>query len=307
MTPAVVTFEKELGSRKQLKSLESVLPQHIDVRQFCRLAVMAVQRSPSLLEADRQSLFQSLQACAVDGLIPDGREAALVEFKRKQANGQYGKTVQYMPMVGGILKRARQSGQVAGITARCVYENDEFSYWIDESGEHLRHVPAFTEGRQPGSMLLVYAMAKMVNGEVIVEPLSMDDLDKIKKASRAGERGPWVDWFERMAEKSALHRITRRLPCSSELSELMERDNWLYREESVSSVPDTDIPDAPQDKDSRPSEDDALMMNDVMGRIMGAGSVDDLKNLAVDIEGLHPDFQDDAILAVEEKRAALAQ
>lgn len=218
-------FKQEL--KAQMSILKSVLPDHIDVKAFCRVAMNAVMMDPHLLEANRQSLFTSLQSCASDGLIPDGKEAALIEFNTKdKTSDQYIKKIRYLPMVAGILKRARQSGQVATIAARCVYENDEFDYWIDENGEHMNHRPKF--GGDRGNMTLVYAMAKMTSGEVVVEPMDMNEIQKVKGASKTSKYGPWVDWFERMAEKSALHRLTRRLPNSSEMAEMMSRDEFLY-------------------------------------------------------------------------------
>lgn len=226
LTP-VASFKQELGSPSQMAALASVLPEHIDVKSFCRITMMAVQNAPALLDADRNSLFASLQRCATDGLIPDGKEAALIEFNTKdKASGKYIKKIQYLPMVAGILKRARQSGQIATIAARCVYDNDEFDYWIDENGEHMMHRPNF--GGDRGNMRLVYAMAKMTSGEVVVEPMDMNEIQKVKDASKTSKYGAWVDWFERMAEKSALHRLTRRLPNSSELSEMMNRDGFMY-------------------------------------------------------------------------------
>ena len=313
-TTVVADFEKELSNKHQLKALSSVLPKHITVNHFCRLAVMTVQKAPSLLAADRHSLFQALQSCAMDGLLPDGREAVLVEFRR--GGGHQKKVVQYMPMVGGILKRARQSGQVASITARCVYDNDEFEYWIDEAGEHLRHVPVFTRGQEPGPLRLVYAMAKLNNGEVVVEPLSLDDINKIRKTSRAGEQGPWSEWFEKMAEKSALHRIARRLPCSSEMLELADRERWLYQhnadvvidDEPTQSDPASEpapLVSAASVETNKPTEQQALAMNAVMARIANISSVAALKQLADPVGDLHPDFQDEAIAAVEQKRQQL--
>ena len=233
-------FKKELASPQQIKAISAVLPPHIEANTFCRIAVMAVSKTPSLLNADRQSLFTSLQTCASDGLIPDGKEAALVEFKKKdKQTNQFVTMVQYMPMVSGILKRARQSGQISTITARCVYENEEFDYWIDENGEHVTHKPKF--GGDRGKFVLVYAMAKMKSGDVLIEPMDRAEVEKVKKASKTSSFGPWVDWYERMAEKSALHRIARRLPNSSELSEMMSRDEWMYdfnkrQEKEVSEV-----------------------------------------------------------------------
>lgn len=208
----------------QEDSLKMVLPDHIDVKQFVKITVLAVEQNPALLECERQSLFQSLSRCASDGLIPDGKDAALIPFNTKAGN-KWVKKAQYMPMVAGILKRARQSGQIATITARCVYANDEFDYWVDEDGEHIKHKPFFLGDR--GEMVLVYAMAKMKSGDVVVEPMGKEEIEKVRQSSKQPD-GVWKQWPERMAEKSALHRIARRLPNSSEIAELTMRDNFMY-------------------------------------------------------------------------------
>jgi len=234
-------FQTEIQSQKD--ALKAILPDHLPVERFIKTAMMAIQNNPELLNADRQSLFNSLQRCASDGLVPDNREAALVEFNANFGTKDapnWGKKIQYMPMVDGVLKRARQSGEVSLITARAVHENDQFDYWVDEHGEHINHRPLFTGER--GKMILVYAMAKMKTGDVIVEPMTMADVEKVKAASKTSAFGPWKDWFERMALKSALHRLARRLPNSSEVMEMLGNDNWMYdfnnkKERDVSPEP----------------------------------------------------------------------
>lgn len=219
----VEQFRNDLEIQKPL--LEQVLPKHLPVDKFIRAAVIAVTNTPSVLQADRQSLFNSLQRCASDGLVPDGREAALVEFNTK-VNGDWVKKIQYMPMIDGVLKRARQTGEIATITARVVYHADQFDYWVDEDGEHLMHRPEFGGAR--GDMKLVYAMAKLKDGLVIVEPMTMEDVERVRLSSKNPDRGPWKDWYDRMALKSALHRLARRLPNSSEIMEMLDQGNFMY-------------------------------------------------------------------------------
>lgn len=243
-------FQQEIQAQKA--ELKSILPDHLPVERFMKTAMIAIQSNPELLNADRQSLFTSLQRCAGDGLVPDNREAALVEFNANFGTKDapnWGKKVQYMPMVDGVLKRARQSGEVSLITARAVHQHDEFDYWVDEDGEHLKHRPLFTGDR--GQMILVYAMAKMKTGDVIVEPMTIADVEKVKAASKTSAFGPWKDWFERMALKSALHRLARRLPNSSEIMEMLGNDNWMYdfKNKERDVTPErTALPDYPQDR-----------------------------------------------------------
>src|SRR5690606_28052145 len=121
------------------------------------------------------SVINALTACAKDGLIPDNREAAMVVYKKKQADGNWKLIAQYMPMIDGVLKRARQSGEISIIAARAVYENDKFRVWLDDSGEHIHYEP--TLGAR-GEMIGAVAYARMKTGEFQFEWLNLDDIAK---------------------------------------------------------------------------------------------------------------------------------
>ena len=86
--------------------LKAALPAHVTVEKFSRVAMTAVQNDPNLLQADRRSLFGAVVRLAQDGLLPDGREAALVIFNTKQGN-DWVKKVQALPMIAGVLKKIR--------------------------------------------------------------------------------------------------------------------------------------------------------------------------------------------------------
>lgn len=210
----------------RISEIEAILPPSVSIQAFSRAANISIMQTPGLDQADKDSVFNSLSKCAADGLVPDGREAALVVFSKKVKgpNGEsWVKAAQYMPMVDGVLKRARMSGQVSNIAAKVVCENDSFEYWVDENGEHFKHVPAFG-GR--GDLKLVYAFAK-VNGELMIEVMEKTDIDRVKAASKGGDYGPWKDWYDRMALKSVLHRLSRRLPNASEMVQMLEVGNQM--------------------------------------------------------------------------------
>jgi recombination protein RecT len=201
-----------LASTLQQQGIDALLPVHVTPEQFTRTAANALVENSDLQFADKSSLVLALTRCARDGLLPDGREAALVVRKQKVA---------YMPMVDGVLKRARQSGQVANIVSKVVYDADAFKYWVDERGEHIKHVPRFEER---GEIRLVYAFAKLTSGELVVEVMGRAEVDKVRATvtSSGKEGSPWVKWYDRMALKTVLHRLARRLPCAAEMFSLLE-------------------------------------------------------------------------------------
>ena len=125
------------------------LPPHINPKKFIRVVQTAITTSPNLMEADRMSLLAACTKAAEIGLLPNGIEAALVPFKGK---------VQFMSMISGKLKLARNSGEIQSIDAQIVYNNDYFDYYIDEEGAHLKHKPNLFEDR--GDVIAAYAMGE---------------------------------------------------------------------------------------------------------------------------------------------------
>lgn len=218
-----------VGLEKMTPNLSVALPKHIPVERFKRVILTALNLTPDLLNADRRSLFNAATKAAQDGLLPDGREGALVIFKEKdKKTDQYVKKVQWMPMVQGIIKKMRQSGEISGITAHVVYKNEfdqgRFKYVITEGEERLHHEPILVGERGPA--VLVYASAKLKDGTIQHEPMPLADVEKARKVSRTGasDYGPWSQWWDEMARKTAIRKLSKYLPVSAEDHRAMDRD-----------------------------------------------------------------------------------
>ena len=230
MDSQLVSYQDSL--ERDMPALASVLTSQIDPKTFLAVAANAMVKSPDLATANQESVIVALTQCAKDGLMPDGKEAALIVFNKKvKVRGmpdQWLPHAQYMPMVDGVLKRARMSGEILSIAAKVVNEGDVFEYWVDESGEHLNHRPdLMRDGSVKPTLKLVYAYARLTNGETLIEIMNLHDINRVKGASKTSGYGPWVDWFDRMACKSALHRLARRLPSASELMHMLEVGNQM--------------------------------------------------------------------------------
>lgn len=207
----------------------AALPEHIKPERFQRIVLTAVLGDAALLRADRKTLLESAMRAAQDGLLPDKREGAFVVFNTKvkiDGKDQWINAVQWMPMIGGIIKKMHQSGEIAMITAKVVYGGDVFRAWVDDDGEHV----AYEQAEHPDYDIIrqVFAMAKTKAGAVYVETLTTRDIEKIRSVSRSKDSGPWAKWWEEMAKKSAIRRLAKRLPLSAEIHDLIQRDNELY-------------------------------------------------------------------------------
>lgn len=217
------------GLQKMDGQFQAALPPHIPVERFMRVVQTAVTANDDLLHADRRSLFESAMKAAQDGLLPDGRDGALVIYNTKEKGRDGGKDrwikkVQWMPMIGGILKKIRNSGELVSIAAHVVYDRDDFTYILGDE-ERIEHAPALSDRGKPR---LVYAIAKTKDGGIYREIMTVEDIEKVRSVSRAKDSGPWVQWWDEMARKTVLRRLAKRLPMSSDLDDLVRRDDALF-------------------------------------------------------------------------------
>lgn len=192
------------------EQIAKALPEGVDIDRFERATVTALLANPDIAKGDRDSLFQAVIRSAQDGLVPDGREAALVMFGQK---------VTYMPMIGGYRKIAAEYGWL--IRAHVVYANDEYEYELGLD-EKLTHKPP-RPGVERGDRIAAYAIGVHRDGRKVFWPMSADDIDACRKVSRTASRGPWVEWTDRMWEKTAGRRLFERLPLDPADRERIDR------------------------------------------------------------------------------------
>jgi len=220
------------GLQKMEAQLKQTLPVGMSVDRFIRTATNAIQMHPQkekLASADRQSLYLSCQKAASDGLMLDGREAALVVF---------GDQVQYMPMTQGLVKLARNSGEIGKIGAWVVYSKDKFTYrlGLDEAPTHEPDWASDDRGEPIG----VWYLIKLTNGEVMADFLHKRKIMKIAAKSKNAyqydpEKGPYFDeWWKKTAIKNGL----KYAPKSTELEKALARDELEFEDEVITQHPE---------------------------------------------------------------------
>ncbi len=195
----------------------AALPAHIPVERFMRVVMTAIQNNPDLLKASRKSLFNAAMKAAQDGLLPDGREGAMVPF---------GGEITWMPMIGGIRKKVRNSGEIATWDVHAVYEKDAFEFELGDD-PFIRHRPHLGDDR--GDLIAVYSIATLKSGEKSRDVMSVSEIEKIRALSK-GKNTPWnnLTFYPEMAKKTVARRHSKVLPMSSDLDDLIRRDDELY-------------------------------------------------------------------------------
>lgn len=214
MTALAKTDSRITSLREHLdleaQGIAALLPDNMPPERFARIVLTAAQSSPALANpAMRGSLMMAVLNCAALGLepntpiheaviIPRGNDAVLqIEYR-------------------GILELARQSGQVRNLTAATVRKGDKFAYTLGDMPS-LVHEPVFPPSSEPYAY---YACAR-VNGDLYLEVMTREEVeahrdrysDAYNKAVREGKTNtPWIERFNRMAEKTMLHQLERWLP-----------------------------------------------------------------------------------------------
>jgi recombination protein RecT len=231
--------EVRTAIEKMAPQFKAALPPHVSVEKFVRVTLTAVQTNPQLLEADRRTLFAAATKAAQMGLLPDGREGAIVTFKNQ---------AQWMPMVGGVMKLVRNSGEISTWSVQAVYENDNFEFALGDD-EHISHKPALSNR---GKLIAVYSIVTMKDGEKSREVMSVEDVEAIRKRSRSGNAGPWVTDFAEMAKKTVVRRHSKRLPLSTDIDGVVHDDDALFMPPEPTAAPEQDA-QAGQNAEAKPS------------------------------------------------------
>lgn len=201
-----------IASQQMQDKIRAALPENVSLDRFTRVTLTAIQQNPDITTKDRSSLYNACVKCAADGLLPDGREAALVAF---------GQQVQYMPMVGGIIKRLAQAGIT--IDAQVVYENDHFEQVLGDDARIEHKAPKL--GQPRGQPIGVYAIARLPNGLIMREVMDSEQVEQVRQVSRSKDSGPWKVWWTEMARKTVTRRLAKRLPIlDPEIRDLVQID-----------------------------------------------------------------------------------
>lgn len=226
-----------MESKQMREQIKMALPQHVNVDKFIRVVTTAVANEPKLLEANRGSFYNACMKAAADGLVPDGKEAALVTF---------GGEVAYMPMVAGILKKVRNSGELSSICAFIVHQGEKFELWVDNTGEHFKHEPNVFDKK--GEAIGVYAQALTKDGGTYFEFMTKEQILAIRNVART--KNIWDGAFGLEKWKVAcIRRLSKRLPMSTDLEQTIQRiDEEVDFEETPTAPPAT--PPAPTDNTS---------------------------------------------------------
>lgn len=202
---------------KMKPQIKLALPRHVDPDRMLRIVLTTIQRTPKLLECTRESLLGCIVQCAQLGLEPDGMlgHAYLIPFFNGRSN-----RFECQLIVGykGLLKLARQSGEISSIVARVVHAKDEFQFEFGLERDTLVHRP--TGDPDPGALTHAYAIFRLKDGAVHFDVMTVAQINRIRDSSQGYKRdkasSPWTHHYDEMAKKTVIRRASKMAPASIE-------------------------------------------------------------------------------------------
>lgn len=207
-----------------ITAISEVLPKHMTGDRQARLLCAIINKTPKLANCTWASLAQCMIDCSAMGLEPDGRRAHLIP---------YGNTCTLIIDYKGLVELIYRSGAVDFIDAFCVYKNElivdpvlgrprfDVEYGANPD---IFHKPLLDSAAR-GDFVGAYCVAHIKN---ITKPkfvwMTKGEIDAIRKRSKASGSGPWVTDYEEMAKKTTIRRISKTLPLSYEMNELLMKE-----------------------------------------------------------------------------------
>lgn len=193
--------------------IKSLLAPGISPEKFMSMVVSTIVRNPDLLNCERGSLLQAVADTAEMGLSlnPNMKEADILPVSVS------GKMIAQMrPRAIGLMKLAKQSGDISKIWAHVVYENDEFYYQLGLNKD-LQHKPPMDEEARGAMLQQAYCCWETKDGARDFEPIGPRRIARARDASqgykafKAGKikSTPWTTDEEEMIRKTAVIAATK--------------------------------------------------------------------------------------------------
>lgn len=224
-TAAITTSPSKLPAAltQQLRSttptLYKLLPPDIDAEQFRAALWLTLTTTRGLVEdCTPASIMQCVVKAATHGMLP-GTDCYFLPFRNKRA-GSGKKQAAFVPGYEGIIRALDRTGKVRKAFAHPVYTNDHFV--IDLLADICEHRPPRHGPR--GTLESYYGCILMRDGTRHVQPMSLEELDAIRRQAPAHEEGPWATHPVAMARKTAIKQVAKYVHLTPQVQALLAGD-----------------------------------------------------------------------------------
>ena len=139
----------------------------------------------------------------------------------------------------GLVKIATDSGSILWAKAMLVRKEDTFEFkGVDEKPVH--NFSPFASEEDRGPIVGGYSIAKLHNGDYLVDTMTISEINEIRDTSKA-KNGPWKTWPEEMMKKTLLRRGSKSWPITQRF---MKAEAVLNEHQGLTSTSMDDAPEA---------------------------------------------------------------
>lgn len=184
---------------------KDALPKDFNVARFVQNSVALLNGNEVLSKYAKQYGLAPIKAGLMRGAYL-GVDALNSEFHLVP----YGDKLQFLLDYRGAVKLMKKYSikPVADIYAEVVRQGDDYKREIINGEHRVNFSPIPFNG---GAVIGAFAVCRFTDGTMVVEELSLKDLEKIRSKSKMGNGMAWKDFTEEMYKKTALHRLKKRI------------------------------------------------------------------------------------------------
>jgi recombination protein RecT len=212
----ISTVRQHLEKKPVMDQLVRMVRDAGKVERYIVLALNMIKGSSQLALSEPRSIVGSILEGMQLNLAFDKNlgQAYLVPFNNAKSGT---KICTMIAGYRGFCQLAYNSALISSIDAEVVRAGDEFDISLG-SKRFLHHVPNF---EKPGRHLEenwigAYATVTFTDGRTSFEFMTADEVNAIRKRSRAKDKGPWVSDTDKMWRKTPIRLLCKRLPQSPE-------------------------------------------------------------------------------------------
>jgi phage RecT family recombinase len=204
--------------------LAAVATRYLGEERLCALAMSMYNKDSKLRQCSPESFLRAIYKASQLGLDPTGigNQGHIVAYKGE---------AQFIRGWGGVVTMAARRG--INIDTFAVYEGDEFEVarYVNEGGYYLglHHVEKRDNPDEIGEVRAAYAVANCKEWlQPMIEVVWKHDIEKIRRNSASPNSPAWKGWYSEMARKTAVNRLSKRLPLFVEVKTTRDESNGSF-------------------------------------------------------------------------------
>ena len=231
----------------KLNDITEALPKDFNKALFVQNAIALLNEKPELAKYGQAKIMAGLVRGAMLGLNFINRECYLVG---------YGDQLNYQTSYIGAQKLVKKYAikPVKNIYAELVHEDDLFETGIEANKRFVTFKPKPFNNKP---VIGAFAVAEFEDGDILIETMSLEELEAVRKVSKMANAGAWKSFPGEMQKKSVIRRLCKKIEIDFENPEQKKifeadtdietdpaeiRDNQIIENANSVDFDETEIP-----------------------------------------------------------------